>query len=416
MGLPGIFEVYQLAEGPSAIYTHGSIRIGKAFRDLLLSSPYGNNYRILIELRGNFSKNRQKYQTGQAVVAGLGGYAAGESASSVSTVYNSIREKGCFSIFGETWPFNPESDLLFEGRLPAGEPDSIRFHLVNRKGAPVYQAEYRLDENGRIVGPGIPEIPYDSGIIAPSDWREISQIIEEQGLSIPEYVVSGESNLYGITRNQVLKRMEAAWNVMMVCIDHGLKSGRGATYYHNYLNQVSRNPGTATEMSRCAVYAAALTEEMLGNKPVITAPTCAGAGILPAVFRVLREKYLLTDDRIVEGMLVGGLFGSIALARINSIGTSVGIMKELAASAAMAAAGTVYLTGGTSRETERAASMAALMLSGGQEPGLEDPEFIRQIVPSIAASVIPVAEMARISPDDTVPGFDEVSGRLLRRS
>ena len=216
MGLPGIFEVYQLAIGPSTALTTGALRIGQAFREVLLSSPYRSNYRILIELAGNFSKFGRENNSDMAVIAGLGGFTLEEPGISLQPFYAKIKEKGCFPFFGEFWPFNPESDIIFkDSGQEESPPDAIRFHLMSKAGRPVYQSEYFSVGNGMIQGRGIAEPSNFSGEPSPENLSAILNIIRSEKISPLDYIRSAECHRHKISPDHFDKRMMATWKLMM---------------------------------------------------------------------------------------------------------------------------------------------------------------------------------------------------------
>lgn len=424
MELPGIFEVFQLAIGPSMTLNTGAMRIGQAFRELLFSSPYRSNHRILIELSGTFSREGREFRSDEAVVSGLGGYSPEDPSTNIHGFYSEIRENGCFSFFREIWPFNPESDVLFNQHSESKEaPDCIKFHLISSMGQTVYQAEYFPGVNGQIGGTGLSEQGTGRTLSSPHSLEEIKRIIIQEGLDIIDYMVMAECAIHKINNEQYDKRMLATWKLMMAHIDRGLKSKRATdgqkqgntqAMYRNYLNRLASNPAAGADHTRCAIYASALSEEIMRNKPVITAPTCMGSAIVPAVLRNIQERFMLSDEKMAESLTVCGLFGSLALDRLNTNHKQPPLQTEVACSALMAAAGVSYLTGGTFIETERAASMAALFYSGSFDATLSGPPHPFTLYnPAIAQTLIPIVELSAVQPDNQVPGFDEALQRLF---
>ncbi len=388
MGLPGIFEVYQLAIGPSTVFTTGALRIGQAFREVLLSSPYRSNYRILVELSGNFSKFGRESNSDQAVIAGLGGFKLEESGILLKTFYEKIREKGCFPFFGEFWPFNPESDLIFQDPDIKSQENLIRFHLTSKTGQPVFQADYYSVGNGLITGTGIEDPVMTFPGNSPENLSEIQNILSREKISLLEYIISGECHTHRISHDHFMKRMLVTWKLMMA---------RSATF-----------PPSGNEQTRAAFYATALSEEILKNRPVITAPTCSGSAIVPAVLRFFQEKYLFSDEKMAEGLVVGGIFGSLILHRINQANNFLSIQSEIACSAAIASASAVFLIGGSMDEIEMAATMSVMLYSDNnqREKAFEPKAFT--LLNSMMAQTLPsLVDLARFKSGDIFPKFDE---------
>jgi len=426
MGLPGVFEVFALSIGPSSVYTAGALKIGQTFREVLLASPYRPNHRILIELCGDFSKSGRENNSDQAVVAGLGGFTLEQTSVHLTTFYDKIKEHGYLVFRGDFWPFNPESDLVFNASdKKSGYQNCIRFHLLSMEGQPVFQADYSPVGNGLIRGPGLAEIPMTQPEGQLRSFKEIRDIIHAEKLSIPEYVISGECSRYKISREHFQRRMLATWKLMVSHIDRGLKaqdlknehpqnSTDILSFSHPSLWSV--NPSAGGDSSRASMYARALAGEILKNRPVITSPTSTGSAIVPAVFRHLQEKFLFSDEKMVEGLTVCGLLGSLLLNFINESVHPVGMQTEIACSAIMTSAGVAYLMGGTISEIEKAATMATLLY--GRPNPADNPFETKSIIllNSIFAQTLPaLVDLSRIQSGTMIPDFDEAASALFCR-
>lgn len=426
MGLPSIFEVYSLAIGPSSLLTTGALRIGQAFRELLLSSPYRPHQRILIELLGKFAAHGKENLSDMAVVCGLGGFLLDDSPVRLPVFYSRIRENGCFSFMGEFWPFNPESDVIFNTTSnDFTHPNTVRFHLVNPDGQPVFQAEFQSAGNGVIRGPGVQVPGRYSEMATPELFSEIRLILESENITLLEYILSGECSRYRFTREQVNKRMSATWKVMLGCLDHGLKASgflpdgterQAMQIYKNYLRQIHHSPSLSPESARCAVYARAMAEEILDNRLIITAPTCTGAAIVPAAFKLIQENYMLADEKIIEGLWIAGLIGSMIQNRAAVSGLHPGWKNELAAGGIMASCGVAHMMGGNPAIIETAALMASELfaVTPAAEKSMDTAGFIR-INQVVAQCSVNLFDLARIQPQETSGNLDRALGILFIR-
>lgn len=418
MGLPSIFEVFQLAIGPSTVLTTGALRIGQAFREVLLSSPYRTNYRILIELSGLFSKYGRVNNSDQAVVAGLGGFTLEESGIFLKAYYEKIRETGSFSFLGEAWPFNPESDLVFKEALDAGDQtNSIRFLLISNSGQPIFQAEYFSIGNGLIKGTGIKDRVNLVRENSPESFQEIKKILTAERISLLEYAITGECHTHRITAEHFRKRMLVTWKLMMSNIDRGLKgSGTSddrsrsfaSTANLKYMTHLEVNPTASGDQMRAAINAVALSEQIINNHPVITAPTCKGSAIVPAVMRLVQEKFMISDEKLVDGLTISGLFGTLILHQLNESKQLSGMHTEIACSAIMASAGVSYLMGGSLPDIEKAATLAALFYGNNNETDSNfEPKSFILMNSMVAQTLLPLFDLSRVQPEELIPEFDE---------
>ncbi|MFA6480992.1 MAG: serine dehydratase beta chain [Bacteroidales bacterium] len=407
MALPSVFEVYQLAIGPSTVFTTGALRIGQSFRELLMTSPYRPNHRILIQLLGNFSKFGRENNSDRAVIAGLGGYTLEDSTSTMMACYGKIKENGYFSFKNDSWPFNPESDLVFNTREDnINHPNCIRFHVLSYQGQLVFQADFYSTGSGLVTGPGYPDTEPLRKENHPKSLNDIKSIIRSEGISFLDYTISNECARHHISREQFQKRMVATWKLMIA-----------NTYHHpDFLLLLKASPLAGGDNTRASAFALGLSEDILSNSPVITAPTCTGAAILPSVLRPLQERFMFPDEKIVDGMILGGLLGTLILYRLGESNRLVNMQNELAFSAIMAAGGITHIMGGSPEEIEKAASMAAILY------GLPDPNdsFFEpksfKLRNSIIAQTVPaLADLAKTLPDGLIPDFDASLSKLFHR-
>ncbi len=112
------------------------------------------------------------------------------------------------------------------------------------------------------------------------------------------------------------------------------------------------------EVTLAAVYAIAVAEQNAAGGRVVTAPTCGSAGVVPAVLRMLQERFRLADEAIYDALLVAALVGGVVAANASIAGAEVGCQGEVGTASAMAAAAACHLLGGTVLQVESAAEMA----------------------------------------------------------
>lgn len=94
---------------------------------------------------------------------------------------------------------------------------------------------------------------------------------------------------------------------------------------------------------------------------IVAAPTAGASGIVPAMVVTLGEAYSLSDDEMVDGLLVAAAIGGIFAASATLSGAVGGCQAETGTGAAMAAAAATIMLGGTS---EQAGEAAALSMQG----------------------------------------------------
>jgi len=187
---------------------------------------------------------------------------------------------------------------------------------------------------------------------------EIMSYCEDTGQAYWEYVekIEGEG-LWDFLRE--IK------DAMFACIEQGLKEegvlpgglgiGRKAWSFYR------KSQNLQNEARRSAIvsaYALAVSEENASGGLMVTAPTCGGGGVLPAVLRYLQEELNCGDSSILRALATAGLVGKLVKHNASISGAQVGCQGEVGVGCSMAASAAAQLMGGTIRQIEYAASMA----------------------------------------------------------
>ena len=107
-----------------------------------------------------------------------------------------------------------------------------------------------------------------------------------------------------------------------------------------------------------SAYAFAVSEQNADCGTVVTAPTCGSCGVIPAVFKYLQNQRNLTDEQMISGLEVAGLFGTLIKKNASISGAEAGCQAEIGSACAMAAAGLDYLFGLTTNQIQYAAEIA----------------------------------------------------------
>ena len=177
------------------------------------------------------------------------------------------------------------------------------------------------------------------------------------GESCWEYVASSEGE-------EIYTFLDEIWDVMSESIERGLNNvgvlpgglgvARKAQAFHRkaslYGPDFKRN-------GLLWSYALAVSEENASGGVIVTAPTCGGSGVLPAVLRYLRESLDCSRQDILRALATAGLVGNLVKHNASISGAEVGCQGEVGTACSMAAAAATQLHGGTVRQIEYAAEM-----------------------------------------------------------
>jgi L-serine dehydratase len=157
-----------------------------------------------------------------------------------------------------------------------------------------------------------------------------------------------------------------------------------------------------------AVTAALETKSSMG--PIVAAPTAGSSGVVPGtLFGVARSMKNLTDDQLIDALLVAGLIGMFIARGATFAAEEGGCMAECGSASGMMGAAIVHLRGGSTEEAITAANLA-LQNSFGM---VCDPIGNRVEAPCLgkntmaAMNAMSSANMALAGYEHLVP-FDEV--------
>ena len=117
-------------------------------------------------------------------------------------------------------------------------------------------------------------------------------------------------------------------------------------------------------LGRAAARALAIAECNAAMGKIVAAPTAGACGILPAALLTAQEEYGLSDDALVDALVVAGAVGEVIAARASISGAQGGCQAECGSAAAMAAAALTHLRGGSAQQCADACAFALMNVMG----------------------------------------------------
>jgi L-serine dehydratase len=188
-----------------------------------------------------------------------------------------------------------------------------------------------------------------------SRMNEILEYISKTNMSLVDYVLKYETQSIKEYLSDVLVQMRETLNNGLYTdgiLPGGLKVNRKASsFYQKYLLNPSLEALTYS-------YALAISEENASGGKMVTAPTCGSCGVVPATLLSYQLLNNISDEKIIESLMVAGLVGNIVKTNASISGAEVGCQGEIGVACAMASAAMAYLTGKNSNEIEYAAEIA----------------------------------------------------------
>ena len=187
---------------------------------------------------------------------------------------------------------------------------------------------------------------------------EIMKYCTSHDMSFYDYVVAHEGkDIYNYFKD-VLKVMDEAY-------ERGLKAEgylpgklhvkRKAKAMYEAMEDTTL--GVNDVAMNVAIASFAVAEENASGGIIVTAPTCGSAGVLPGCIKYLRMKKV-SDDNIIKGLAVAGLFGIVCKMNASVSGAECGCQAEIGVACSMGAAMIAFCFGKEIADIVQAAEIA----------------------------------------------------------
>lgn len=183
---------------------------------------------------------------------------------------------------------------------------------------------------------------------------ELLKICKENNFSLAEYAIQYEMESKNCTREDVIKGMEKVLQVMKEASNEGQEKkvysvsgliGGDAYKLKKYLEK--GNTLTGDVMVGAMARALSCSEVNASMGRIVACPTAGSCGILPAVILTVGERLNLSDEELIQGLLASSAVGMIIAQNATLAGAEGGCQAECGSAAAMGAAATVEMMGGT---------------------------------------------------------------------
>ena len=193
---------------------------------------------------------------------------------------------------------------------------------------------------------------------------ELLALTEETGMSIAQVMLRREVQVFGKPEEKVLSDLMHSYNIMKnstkKALNEDLKSMGGLLGGEEKLIMArkDKNPVCGSFMSKVIAYSMGVLEVNTSMGLIVAAPTAGSSGVIPGVFTAIQEEYDITDDQMMDAMLVASAVGYIITRNATVSGAEGGCQAEMGSASAMAAAAITEIMGGTPSQALDAASSA----------------------------------------------------------
>lgn len=318
MGLRSIKEIFVVGYGPSSSHTMGPY---KASADIL--NKYPNADFIEVTLYGSLALTGKGHLTDYIIDLAL----------------KNVKHK---IVFNKRKQMEHPNFMSF--KITIGEETFVE-NAISIGGGSVITKDNVNTFNSK------PTYPHSS-------MKEIKKYIETKDISFYEYVTEFENQDIHAYFENVLKVMDEAVRRGLNTTGYlpgKLKVERKAKNMYDNMEHTSL--GINDVAMNVAVHSFAVSEENAAGGIIVTAPTCGSAGVIPGCIQYLRMKHV-TDENIIRGLMVAGLFGILCKTNASVSGAECGCQAEIGVACSMAAAMIAFCFGKKSEEIIQAAEIA----------------------------------------------------------
>lgn len=173
---------------------------------------------------------------------------------------------------------------------------------------------------------------------------------DANSMTMHAVVLDYEINQKNSSEEQIWSGLLKAYAVMRDAVETGLveEMTSRSGMINNGAKKVYRHPVAVLshEFQKLISRALAAKEVNSCMGKVVAAPTAGASGILPGTLYTLQEIHGLSDQKILEGMLVAAGIALIIEQKASLAGAVGGCQAETGSAAAMAAGAIVYCLGG----------------------------------------------------------------------
>ncbi|MCB9471306.1 MAG: L-serine ammonia-lyase [Candidatus Obscuribacterales bacterium] len=374
----GPLDMFKIGIGPSSSHTMGPMVAARAFRKSIEdhcseAELSEGDWQVTVDLFGSLSATGKGHATDGAVCAGLAGLHVRENTpDEIWATQNELKKDPWLNINGARVAFDPDKDLLWrkwrmnEKALP--HPNTMRFRLLKNDqvvledilvsvGGGFVEKAGALKDNSTTSDGSLPN-PYNTA-------ADFVNLVNESGKPAWQIVLENEE-ARGTSEAELRQELQIILDTIDGCIERGLSTEgilpgglnvkRRAKSIYDLLQSGSAPAWTESDL-RPSVYAMAVNEENAAGGRVVTAPTNGASGLIPGVFRTLKEIHGLSNETLQNGLIVASVIGALVKVHASISGAEVGCQGEVGTSCAMAAAAAVAMLGGTANQIEQAAEI-----------------------------------------------------------
>ena len=253
--------------------------------------------------------------------------------------------------------------------------------------------------------------------------REIIQYCDLHQKSLHDVSLSSEIEKTGRSYGYIRDYLKGVIKVMMNAVKAGIEDTdnkiKGKIIGNDSVLLMKRIETSKTvcgdTIAKAVAYALSTMEVNASMGKIVASPTAGSCGVLPAVLMTTKERFGLSDEDLLEGLLAANMVGTIVARNATISGAEGGCQAEVGTASAMASGAVVHMLGGTPEQVFNAAAMCFKNLLGlvcDPIAGLVESPCAKRNGMG-AANALLCAEMSLAGIKSVIP-FDEVVEAMYR--
>lgn len=199
---------------------------------------------------------------------------------------------------------------------------------------------------------------------------EMMKIANEKKVALWEVILENEKELTGQNEDDIFLLLKQRYQVMCRSAEKALEERlktvggliEGIAMRHYEYSKGDGISGNFINLLMARALSGSEVNASMGQ--ICAAPTAGACGILPAVLISVGEKYEASQEGILKGLLTASGIGAVITKNATVSGAEGGCQAECGVAAAMAAAATVQIAGGTNEMAVNACSLALVNCMG----------------------------------------------------
>jgi len=296
--------LYRIGHGPSSSHSIGPYRTAKYFKKRY---PDAISYEVI--LYGSLALTGRGHLTDKTIV--------------------------------ETLAPTP-TKIVFDYKTAVPHPNTMDFTLFFEDGKSITKRVFSVGGGAIKIEGELEEA--EEEVYPEKNFAEISTLCKEKGWSLVDYVRHYEGD-------EIFEYLRGVWKQMLTTIDNGLKATGelpGTLHvkrraYEFLTSKFEYESAVGRAYRSIMAFAFATGEENAAGGMVVTAPTCGSAATMPALLKYYQKMYDVPEERVIEALAVGGVFGNVIKQNGSISGAEAGCQAEIGSACSMTAAAYAYL-------------------------------------------------------------------------